>query len=305
MSQLTKGKLWFDDDMKPQMDGLREVLTEMEEVAPYIHPGSWSMIWTDCYATFANGEFGYNFSWTSMGKYSQSCEISKVCKYVGSGLPPGTPMTAAAAPHPHTSAMYGEKSDTNPTPDVLRCGIVSFDWDWHVATYGQHPELAYLFAQWFVSPKQSTVNVVDLSAYFEPFRNCHWMSPMCIDFYNPEFMLKEYQNLEWTAPGPFIPGGAEYSDIYDKSCVAVMAGDKTIDAAIKEITESWNDITDRLGKESQREAWVKLKESGGFGYNMMQMLPNEFKGMTLPPRLPPYKVAHVPGSQEYFDATRE
>ncbi|MFQ5761917.1 MAG: extracellular solute-binding protein, partial [Candidatus Bathyarchaeia archaeon] len=303
---VTKGKLWFDDEMNPTVNTpeFREVFREMDAVAPYIFPGSWSMIWTDVYASFASGEFGYNFSWTSMGKYTQNPAISKIYQWVGAALPPGTPMTAAAEVHPHESAVYGERTESNATPDVRRCAIVSFDWSYAVAKYGKHPELAYLFAQWFTSPVQMTVNAADLAAYFEPFRTCHWMSPLTIEFFNPEFMRKEYYNLEWTAVGLHVPGGAELTSILDKHAVAIMKKEESVDAGLKAIEEGWKDVVDRMGREKLMDIWQHVKQTQ-FGRNLILLTPDEFKGIDVPPMLPPYKVAEVPGSREYFEATRE
>jgi multiple sugar transport system substrate-binding protein len=52
-----------------------------------------------------------------------------------------------------------------------------------------------------------------------------------------------------------IPGTFEYWDILDKNLSAAMSGGKTAQDALDETATSWEQITDRIGRDSQLEAY--------------------------------------------------
>ena len=48
-----------------------------------------------------------------------------------------------------------------------------------------------------------------------------------------------------------IPGAPEYWDIMDKNLSAAMSGSKTAQQALDDTAATWQEITDRLGRDKQ------------------------------------------------------
>ena len=48
-----------------------------------------------------------------------------------------------------------------------------------------------------------------------------------------------------------IPGAPEYWDIMDKNLSATMSGSKTAQQALDDTAKTWQEITDRLGRDKQ------------------------------------------------------
>jgi multiple sugar transport system substrate-binding protein len=52
-----------------------------------------------------------------------------------------------------------------------------------------------------------------------------------------------------------IPGAPEYWDIMDKNLSAAMSGEKTAKQALDDTAKTWQEITDRLGRDKQLQLY--------------------------------------------------
>jgi multiple sugar transport system substrate-binding protein len=134
-----------------------------------------------------------------------------------------------------------------------------------VSAQSQNKEAAYLFAQWLNSPSISLQRCMLPYALRDPYRTSHFESA-------------EYRAL-WTHAGEYLdtlksaadgalldiimPGSFEYHDAVDQAVTGAMAGSDPQES-LDTLASTWNEITDRLGRDKQKEAYaayVALKGS--------------------------------------------
>ncbi len=118
-------------------------------------------------------------------------------------------------------------------------------------------ECAYLFAQWMTSPDVSLQRVMLPFALRDPYRISHFESPLYRSAWPeaPEYLdtLKEATTGQWELG---IPGAREYMEAIDNAVTAAYAG-KDPQEAMDEAAARWDEITERLGVDSQKEAYER------------------------------------------------
>jgi multiple sugar transport system substrate-binding protein len=127
-----------------------------------------------------------------------------------------------------------------------------------VSPDSRNKEAAYLFIQWMNCPATSLQRVMLPYALRDPFRKSHFTS-------------EEYRAV-WPAAGDYldtlesaamagiyelgIPGAREYMEALDQAITAAYAGTDP-QAALDEAAAKWNEITDRLGRDNQKQAYAQ------------------------------------------------
>jgi multiple sugar transport system substrate-binding protein len=125
-----------------------------------------------------------------------------------------------------------------------------------ISADSRNTEAAYLMMQWMTSPTISLQRVMLPYALRDPFRISHFTS-------------SEYRGL-WPNAGEYLdtlneaanhavidltmPGAPDYAAVVDRACASVWGGadpQSALDGAAAE----WDRITDRLGVDSQRDAY--------------------------------------------------
>jgi multiple sugar transport system substrate-binding protein len=234
------GGQWFDPEtMEPGInsDTGVKVLTDMVNITQYMPPGVQKWGFTEVLSAWLDGKVAMIISWPPIGRWSNGIgkgteQLSwvpetKVVDKVGYALEPGG-----------RSALAGGFA-LGVSPD------------------SQNKDAAYLFAQWMNSPETSMKRVMLPYALRDPFRKEHYASP-------------EYRAL-WSNAGDYldtleagamkgqyelgVPGAREYMDALDKAITAAYAGTDP-KAALDEAAVKWNEITDRLGRDAQKEAYA-------------------------------------------------
>ncbi|MFN8593758.1 MAG: extracellular solute-binding protein [Thermomicrobiales bacterium] len=128
-------------------------------------------------------------------------------------------------------------------------------------------EAAYLFIQWLTSPTISLQRVMLPYALRDPYRLSHYAS-------------EEYR-ARWPNAGAYLdtlksaadgalldiimPGSAEYHTAIDQMVTAAQAG-TAVDQAVIDGNVAFNEITDRIGRESQKAAYENFKALKGSYY---------------------------------------
>jgi len=151
-----------------------------------------------------------------------------------------------------------------------------------VSTDSPRKELAYLFCQWLNSPEISLQRVMLPYALRDPFRNSHFQSDEYRALWpeTDQYLDKLLEAGEKASLDLFMPGAAEYHAALDRACTATWAGEDpqaALDAAAAEFTE----ITDRLDRERQKQAYA----------NYLQM----------PGAYPPANLADAPSNLELYE----
>ncbi|OYP36972.1 hypothetical protein [Rhodopirellula sp. MGV] len=69
---------------------------------------------------------------------------------------------------------------------------------------------------------------------------------------------KEQLNTSLVVSGPWLPNGTEYYQVLDDQVRRCIGGETDPQAALNQVAERWNEISDRNGIEKQTAAWKKL-----------------------------------------------
>jgi multiple sugar transport system substrate-binding protein len=136
-----------------------------------------------------------------------------------------------------------------------------------VSPDSQNKEAAYLFIQWMTSPTISLQRVMLPYALRDPYRLSHYASE---DYRGRWPNAGAYlDTLSAAADGALLdivmPGSSEYHTALDQLVTAAQAG-TPIEEALAGGNTAFNEITDRIGRETQMEAYENFKALKGSYY---------------------------------------
>jgi multiple sugar transport system substrate-binding protein len=132
-----------------------------------------------------------------------------------------------------------------------------------VASSSQNKEAAYLFCQWATSPEISLERCMLPYALRDPYRMSHYSS----EAYRALWPAAgEYlDTLKGAADGALLdlvmPGSFDYHISIDQAATAALTG-SDVQGELDKLATTWNEITDRLGRDAQKSAYaeyIKLK----------------------------------------------
>jgi len=133
-----------------------------------------------------------------------------------------------------------------------------------ISANSENPELGYLFAQWLNSREISLQRVMLPYALRDPFRTSHFES-------------EEYKAL-WPAAPEYLATLQEAADVglLDLSIIDTFSYEESLTraiqtalaggnarAALQDAAEEWNDLTDEIGMEDQRDAYLEWSSKPG------------------------------------------
>ena len=133
-----------------------------------------------------------------------------------------------------------------------------------VAANSSNKEAAYLFIQWMNSPSISLERCMLPYALRDPYRLSHYSS----ETYRARWEhAGEYLGtLQAAADGALLdlvmPGSADYHNAIDQAATAAMAG-TDVQEALDGLTGAWNEITERIGRDSQKAAYAEYVQLAG------------------------------------------
>jgi multiple sugar transport system substrate-binding protein len=136
-----------------------------------------------------------------------------------------------------------------------------------VSADSQNKEAAYFFIQWMTSPSISLQRVMLPYALRDPYRLSHYSS----EEYRARWpTASEYlDTLSAAADGALLdiimPGSAEYHTAIDQMVTSAQSG-TAIDEALLNGNIAFNEITDRIGRETQKTAYENFKALKGSYY---------------------------------------
>lgn len=233
-----KGMWPFDDEMNPLIDGEAGVaaLEELITASQSLYPEASGAGLFDNWKAYARGNIYANIGWGGTQKYLNGPE-SKLRGKLAFSVTPG-------------GLVDGEM-----------LGTPYFNWGWNyvVANQSMEPELAYLFALFASSPRQSTQSVSDPNGYFDPHRPEHYEDEGIINVYSKPFLLAHEASMRGAIPDLYLDGHGEYFGALNDGIIAVQQGRKDAAAAMNETAKHWSIITHRLGKGKQLKKWRALR----------------------------------------------
>jgi multiple sugar transport system substrate-binding protein len=143
-----------------------------------------------------------------------------------------------------------------------------------IAADSPNPEAAYLFVQWATSPPVSLARCMLPYALRDPYRLSHFTSPLYRALWpDAKDYLVGLNNAANSAVIDMImPGAGDYSLSVDRMCTEVWAGGDP-KAALQKAGAEWDAITEKLGLDSQKDAYAQFKKlPGAYADNTIEKL---------------------------------
>ena len=258
----TTGVYWFDPvDMTPLINSpghvaALEYLIELAEFGPDAQV-SWSL--GEAWDYFLRGNAVFNFSYGDVAPLAQDESRSNIRGRIGSAILPASEVYWD---------MAAEEFVTVDTPRHVG-NVTGGSWHGVVSAFGDAPETAYAFlslmamqpvSQWLatfgwngVDPGYSYQFLEPIGeASLEDYTSAGW------DAEDVQLYLQAYYdnfNAPTMLPYMRITGTQEYYDVLDSNLSAALSGSLTAQEALDATAASWEEITDRLGRDEQLAAY--------------------------------------------------
>ena len=240
------GKFFDEQSMKAQLDLPAGITTFKQMIAANKAsvPGNNDMDAVAAWVAWLQGKSAMLFSWPPTGRMTENyAQRDKAINFVPQSQIVG-------------KAGYAVMPGGNPEQ---ASGYVK-----SLAADSNNEEAAYLFMQWATSPAVSLARVMAPFALRDPYRMSHFTSPLYRALW-PN--AKDYLiNLSNSANGAVLdmimPGWQDYALSIDRMCTAVWAGEEP-KTALQRAAAEWDATTQKLGVDSQREAYQQFVKLPG------------------------------------------
>jgi multiple sugar transport system substrate-binding protein len=243
------GGQFFDPaTMKPGVDAEPAVRTmsELAQVDGYTPPGVGDIAPKDAMlTTYASGACAMGSFWPPLGRWAEGYGIDAPA-YGGF---PRTRVTGKTG----YSLLPGGVTE-------LALGFIL-----SIFSRSRHKEAAYLFAQWLNSPEISLERVMLPYSLRDPFRLSHMTSPKYRQRWPSAPAYLDLLASAATKGGLLdliIPGHADYTDAFFVAVTDVRLG-TDVKVAMRRMAETWEAITERYGRRSQRTAYAEYLRRPG------------------------------------------
>ncbi len=241
----SKGKLFFDENMHPLVNGPEgwEATEEFVAITKFMPKDILGWASAQLVPFFFGGHTFSANTWPGFVGPAERSPQSKVRGKVFSCPIPGS---------------YVKGKIKRISMQTAGCGYM-------VSTYSKHPELAYYFLQWQTSPKIGNKAVADADSFWDPFRYSQVTDPEVQKTYTKQ-MLEVHINANGNCAVPMflIPGNREYYNALDVRLAEALQGMATPKEAMRRVAEDWERITEDIGRQKQIEAWRAQVKQGSF-----------------------------------------
>lgn len=234
------GGVYFDEEMTPLINteaGMM-ALENMIEAVPYLPPGALSHTYMEVRLAITKGDVAMGKQWTCVGKAADlDEEESKVMGQIGYSLVPGWEWEEG---------------------EIVYRPMIAGGWDLGIPKYSQKKDTAAQFLHFITSPEISLKITMDPATSLDPYRLSHYEAPEFQALWPAakDYLEAIFDNLSLGFPDLQIPGAAEYMDVLDLELTEALAG-KNPEEALNTAADQWNEITERLGFDDQKESWNK------------------------------------------------
>lgn len=248
---------WFDPETMDPLIASEGHLQALEDYAKFVNNGPKAMLsWTlgQGWNLFLAGNSVMEPTWGDLPTLAQDPKQSKVKGKI------------AAAPIPGTTRAYDPIKKTWTNYSLNQVGNVNGG-SWHqvISRFSKNQEMAYDFAAYMANQKNAFFNTTHGWTGVQPGMKYEFFAPAgtaTVQDYVQQgwngddaktFVDGYYANLTLPLQEAYlrIPGAAEYWHELDTRVSAVLAGQTKPDAALKDMANAWNKITDRYGKDKQ------------------------------------------------------
>jgi len=267
-SQGTQQGAFFDvDTMEPltMNEAFERALEIYKETGQYGPPEELNWDVGDSRAAFVTGRCALTLDWGDIGTLAIDPEQSKVKDKVGAVILPGTKEVF------DRQAGKLVACDQNTCPHAINgvnhAPYAAFG-GWSGAINKNAPakvkDAGYAFLSYMSQPAQANVDVTIGRTGFNPYRISQFENiDLWVKAGMSEAAAKNYLGaIEASLNSPNmvldlrIPGAQRYQGVVlDTVLSRYLAGELTTKQAMEELTKGWNEITDELGREKQKQAY--------------------------------------------------
>jgi multiple sugar transport system substrate-binding protein len=239
------GVKYFDADMKPGInsDAAVKALEMYKQELKYCPPETQTYGFDQLQAIFLQGKTAMEIQWTDPGRVGQNPQISTIVGKIGTALVPGT--------------KTGDKVFHAP---VMAAGRVI-----GITKWAKDPAKAYQVAR-FMADEASLAYVSSPATGQDPFRYSHYKAVGAFEMFPTKKDAEDYlngikANLENGFPELNMPGTEQY---YSALAIGISTYFSSPDADAKktldDVAKQWEDITNTLGRDKQKEIYLQLNQ---------------------------------------------
>src|SRR5919201_6007472 len=268
-SQGTKQGAFFDvDTMQPLVRnaGFARALDIYKETTQFAPPSERNLDVGDTRGLFTSGRCALSIDWGDIGTLAIDPQTSKVQNKVGAVILPGsrqvvdrkTGRLAACNKQTCPYAIHG----VNHAPFAAYGG-----WSGAInaAADSKVKDAAYAFLSYMSAPKESNVDVTLGKTGFNPYRTSQfsnlrlWIKAGMSRQAAQDYLGAIRSSLQ--SPNMIldlrVPKSAQYEGVaLDTALAQFLAGEINRDQTMKQIADRWNEITDKQGRDKQRQAYA-------------------------------------------------
>lgn len=253
----TNGGRFFDEQtMKAQLDSEAGLTTLKQMIAANQAslPGNNDLDAVGAWTAWLQGKIAMLISWPPTGRMTENyAQRDKAISFVPESTIVG-------------KAGYAVVPGGNPEQ---ASGYVKA-----LAANSSNEEAAYLFMQWSTSPAVSLARVMAPFALRDPYRLSHFTSPLYRSLWPnaKDYLINLSNSANGSVLDMIMPGWQDYALSIDRMCTAVWAGEDP-KTALQRAAAEWDATTERLGVDSQREAYQQfVKLPGAYADNTIEKM---------------------------------
>ncbi len=237
------GFTYFDENMKPLINSPAAVkaLEMYKQEFQYAPPETITYGFDELQAIFLQGRVAMEIQWTDPGRVGQNPEISKIAGKIGTALVPGTEVNGTVV---HRPVMAGGR-------------VIG------VTKWAKDPAKAYQVAR-YMSDEASLGYVSSPQTGQDPFRYSHYEHVGAFEMFPTPEQAANYlngirANLENGFPEMSIPGTEQYlNSLAIALNTYLTTPDADAQATLDEVARQWDEITDTLGRDTQKAIYQQM-----------------------------------------------
>ena len=261
----SQGTFFNTENMQPLVNNaaFKKALEFYKETGKYAHPDELNQDLNDMRNLFLSGRCALGLDWGDIGALAIDPERSTVQDKVGAAIMPGWKEvldfnTGKLVPCDEKTCPYAVNG-------VNHAPLSAFGgWSGSVNSASKVKDAAYAFLSYMAAPEQSNVDVTLGKSGFNPFRMSQFlnreewvkagMSPKAAADYLGA--IEDSLNNPNMVVDLRIPQAQYYEQVVlDQAVAQYLAGELTVEQAMKQIEDAWNAKTDELGRDQQLAAY--------------------------------------------------
>jgi len=265
----SQGAFFDTETMEPLVNNaaFSRALDIYQATTQYGPPNELNLDVGDTRSLFITGRCALSLDWGDIGTLAIDPEQSTVQGNVGSIILPGTPEvldreTGELVPCDEATCPHADEEGVNHAPYAAFGG---WSGGINAAISDEEKEAAYAFLSYMSQPEQSNVDVTMGVTGFQPYRASQFENlDLWLEAGFTEEAARDYLGaIESSLNNPNmildlrIPQNQRYQQIVlDTAISQFLAGELSKEEAMQQIYDGWQEITDELGRDAQREAYV-------------------------------------------------